>query len=77
MKTAKFLFVLVTVAGLAVLSLAACGWQDWNGSSGQGTPQPGEIQAYELTAVYGAGQLHVQLTALARLPLAGNSNASP
>jgi len=73
MKTTKLLLILVVFLCLILFNVAAC---DWNGDGGNrvdSTPQPDSLQVYHLTATYGAGLLHAQLTALAGDQLAGKT----
>jgi hypothetical protein len=68
MKFAQLLLILVLVFGLLVFSLAACDWEEPGLAAAGSTPRPGHSQVYDLTATYGAEQLHIQLTALAGAP---------
>lgn len=72
MKGQRIVLISIIVLCVLMLNLAACGWDDPNGSI-KSTPQPGELQAQSITATYGANEFHIQLTAIAEQPAAGSS----
>jgi hypothetical protein len=79
-KAAKILLILAIVIGILSISLSACSWDEDHGatrSSIFATPRPGEADAYDLTATYGAEQLHVQLTAIADNQVMGRAAVAP
>jgi hypothetical protein len=76
MKAAKLWLILILIISLFLFSLVACSWGNGSnpgGRSGESTPQPLGMLAYNLTATYGADQFHAQLTAIAESSLQGNS----
>ena len=81
MKAARMLLILVIIVSIFSFSLYACSWVDNgrgpDGKSARNTPQPGSIQAYDLTATYGADQFHIQLTAIANSQVVGSNNGNP
>jgi hypothetical protein len=68
-KAYKRIFVIIIVLALAAISCVSGGGSDGDSSrsnNGQSSSYQSEVNSPDATATYGAEQLHIQLTEIAR-----------